>query len=824
MLGALFLFAFRYRFLIFTTLLAVGAWFINTTIASGKLGEFDAFFWSVKFNTGASLFILGWLTGYGFSRARFFSVFWSVALLAVMVVVVARVAPMKKDTIIMAFAPLLAYAFYIIYTSEFVRNLNDDEPGFLWMVLKRLTGFALVVFLLLFGLLWVFNKDFEAIEKEWGGGGAPKEGNQQGGSNMTRNDGMGTNNNNSMGLGGLNNRANKDSVLFVAKLDNFFPDGKTPNPLYFISDYFTKFDNETQTFEIDTLRPYNDLFSPDVSKIPLFFTKQDTSVLRKAMSSKNKRIATLEVYKHNLSAKLLTAPATAFFVQPIAVPEENKYIYRSGYRAKMEVSDLNSAYFVYNPAGDKMLEQFQAQRFEALRKASDYKGMPADFMAYYTQMPRGAEYDSITKLARNIVTQAKAKTPVDQVIAIRDFFMAADENGQPTFRYSDNPGVPGMPSANKLTYFLFDNKKGYCAYFAGATLFLLRSLGLPSRVATGFLTVDRSSKNPGWFWFYEDQAHAWVQVYFPGYGWIDFDTTVPSTEQQESPQPDQTPPLTSQVAWLVANGKATAVDTLAKRVTMQVEKMLYWDDPYELKPAQPLLMDVSLARVTRDTGQVPLSQLAKGDEMVAVSYSEQFKTIVPEETDSGLSIMKRFPNPAPIDEIKIMPKDEEQKAQFEKKKDDTPVNWKGIFLTTLLILALLAILLFALPWLIWQYLHMRARSAKGTYQQQAYRRFYAMMYYLNQLGYTRGGGTALQFARSQVDSRFGTSMASFMQVYQKVKYSQQPLTLQDQIAISEVYGSVISKVRAAHPWKYRAAHFINFNRTVGFFIKPSLYS
>ncbi len=70
-------------------------------------------------------------------------------------------------------------------------------------------------------------------------------------------------------------------------------------------------------------------------------------------------------------------------------------------------------------------------------------------------------------------------------------FLSKDEEGQPLFKYTDNPGIPGLPSANKLTYFLFENRKGYCAYYAGATLFLLRALGMPTRVATGFLTVDR---------------------------------------------------------------------------------------------------------------------------------------------------------------------------------------------------------------------------------------------------------------------------------------------------------------------------------------------
>src|SRR5689334_24556482 len=71
------------------------------------------------------------------------------------------------------------------------------------------------------------------------------------------------------------------------------------------------------------------------------------------------------------------------------------------------------------------------------------------------------------------------------------------------------------PRSTLFPYTTLFRSKGYCAYYAGATLFMLRSLGIPSRIAVGFLTEDRSDKNKGWYWYYANQAHAWVQVYFP---------------------------------------------------------------------------------------------------------------------------------------------------------------------------------------------------------------------------------------------------------------------------------------------------------------------
>ncbi|MBC7874285.1 MAG: transglutaminase domain-containing protein, partial [Ferruginibacter sp.] len=553
-----------------------------------------------------------------------------------------------------------------------------------------------------------------------------------------------------------------------------------------------------------------------------YFNKSDTSVLRRMMATKMRKTINAEVYKVFLSSHSFTAPATAFFVQPIAVPKEDSNKYRSAYRAKMNVSALNSAYFVYNPAGTKELERFQEERFAELRNVKDYAGIPQDFMKYYTFMPGGAEYDSIKTLAREIVNKAGAKTYVDQLVALRSYFLAKDENGLPTFKYTDNPGVPGMPSANKLTYFLFQNKKGYCAYYAGATLFLMRALGIPSRVATGFLTVDRSAKNPGWYFFYEDQAHAWVQAYFPGYGWIDFDTTVPSVDQQQAPQPDETPPLTMERAWLVANGKVESLDTAKKTIRIRMDKMVYWDDPYELVRSVPVNLDVKIARFTRDTGSAVMGDVKVGNEIVAVSYAEAFKNLPPREDDSTMGIIKRFPDPAPVDEIKIMADDEGKKEEKIKDAVSTPFNWQRTFWITVGTIGLILLLILALPWLIFLYFHLKAKSDNPGLKEQAYNKFMASTYYLNQLGYNRGEKTTLQFAKETIDPTFKTQLTGFMNSYLKTKYSSQPLDGYDEKVIKAFYPKIWLDVKGQIPAKTRFARFLNIYRTIQFFVKPKL--
>jgi transglutaminase-like putative cysteine protease len=85
-----------------------------------------------------------------------------------------------------------------------------------------------------------------------------------------------------------------------------------------------------------------------------------------------------------------------------------------------------------------------------------------------------------------------------------------------------------LPSAvpDPLANFLFVRKKGHCEYFASAMTVMLRSLGIPSRVATGFLSGEFNSMT-GWQVVRASDAHSWVEAWFPSRGWTTFDPTPP---------------------------------------------------------------------------------------------------------------------------------------------------------------------------------------------------------------------------------------------------------------------------------------------------------
>jgi hypothetical protein len=75
-----------------------------------------------------------------------------------------------------------------------------------------------------------------------------------------------------------------------------------------------------------------------------------------------------------------------------------------------------------------------------------------------------------------------------------------------------------------LDWFLFDSRVGFCNYYASSQVVLLRSLGIPARLAVGFAEGEHQL-GTNTYLVYERNAHAWPEVYFPGFGWVEFEPT-----------------------------------------------------------------------------------------------------------------------------------------------------------------------------------------------------------------------------------------------------------------------------------------------------------
>lgn len=800
-----------YRFRFFTTSMVVFLLFLLLYKITGQLviGEFDTFYASFEVLLFLFLFLSGWITAYGIVRSRYFTILFAGALLLVQIIMISRTTDFELNHLFVSFIPWVAYSVFLIYASEMLRNMNASEPAVFSFLSKRFIGFS---FLLLLAVLIVsvqFEREFKVLEKEWAGGSGGKGESES----MTKRNADGSiSNKNKSELSGSLSKGKQ--LIFVARLDNFFQDGQTPNPLYFTAYYYTKYDTVTQTFMADSLMPDNDLFRPDPSKIPLFFNEIDSSKIVHSKGYLDRKVVTTDVYKVALSPEEFIAPSTAFYCQPIPVPEEYKSEYASAYKAKMWVSDLNSAYFIYNPGNNPVLREFQEQRFSALRKMTSWYHTDPAFYRYYTRMPSGADFDSIRTLAKQITDTAH--TPVDKIIAIRNFFTSKDQWNQPLFTYSDNPGVPGIPSANKLNYFLFSNRKGYCSYFAGATLFMLRSLGIPSRIAAGFLTIDRSTKNPGWYWFYQDQAHAWVQVYFPGYGWIDFDTTIPDENTRESEQPDQTPPLNMPQPYFVADGFVKTIDTVQKTMSITAKRFLIQEKEINSQESLMLPLNLSVAAISNDTGVVGINFLKPGMHITAASYSETLKDLQAQEGQTIEKVLAGVNLPVPVDEVKIISSEKKADKKSEGAEKESVLDIRQLLISTLIIAAALLVLLFAFPYLIFVYFDYKAKLSSGSVESKAYAVNRAVSYYLNQMKFRNPGKAPQIFAR-EIDRRFNTNYYSFNQLYQKLKYGNAGLDEKDNDFIKRFYPQFIQLVSSGIPVKTRFLNFLSISNTISFF-------
>lgn len=153
---------------------------------------------------------------------------------------------------------------------------------------------------------------------------------------------------------------------------------------------------------------------------------------------------------------------------------------------------------------------------------------------------QGAEQVSpnVRNLASQIVISNGAQTPYDQARAIEQWLRVS-------IQY--NESIPTPPrGSDYIEWFLFEQKQGYCNYYATAMVFMLRAQGIPARLAAGFAQGTWDAEH-NVFLVRERDAHTWVEVFFPGYGWVEFEPTAdeaPIDRQDDQPPQTILPTLT----------------------------------------------------------------------------------------------------------------------------------------------------------------------------------------------------------------------------------------------------------------------------------------
>ncbi len=128
--------------------------------------------------------------------------------------------------------------------------------------------------------------------------------------------------------------------------------------------------------------------------------------------------------------------------------------------------------------------------------------------------PRVRDWREAYGTARDVV--ADAKTPYEAVVALEEWFQQGT--------YDETADYSAAPNGPLPAFLLTPNRPGYCQMDAGAMAVLLRMLGIPARVAQGF-TAGRADRERKRWTLTDAEAHAWVEVFFPGHGWVPFEPT-----------------------------------------------------------------------------------------------------------------------------------------------------------------------------------------------------------------------------------------------------------------------------------------------------------
>ena len=195
----------------------------------------------------------------------------------------------------------------------------------------------------------------------------------------------------------------------------------------------------------------------------------------------------------------------------------------------------------------KVLKPGESYRASSLRSTASADDLRAAGTAYpeWVKSPNlyiGQHSSRIAALTEQIIRSAAASTPYDQAKAVERWLRA-------NITYNESIPAP-PPDVDHVEWVLFDLREGYCTYYATAMILMLRHLDIPARLAAGF---SQGEYEDGQYIVRERDAHTWVEVYFPGYGWIEFEPTaaeepytragdaLPSPPQPADPPPSPTP-------------------------------------------------------------------------------------------------------------------------------------------------------------------------------------------------------------------------------------------------------------------------------------------
>jgi hypothetical protein len=205
------------------------------------------------------------------------------------------------------------------------------------------------------------------------------------------------------------------------------------------------------------------------------------------------------------------------------------------------LADHDSAFAVDYPLSIVQLKNPNPTRFKASYRA--YSVAPAfpltslsnlevgdprwteEVRSHYLQPHTDKRYKELAEEITKGITK-----PVDKINALTNYLSR-------TSIYTLTPNHTVSPQEDPVVPFLFGDHRGYCVHFAHAMVYILRALGIPARIGTGYLT-DLSQAKDGHILLRMSDRHAWSEAYITGTGWVPFDIQPDQVESHADTQVD----------------------------------------------------------------------------------------------------------------------------------------------------------------------------------------------------------------------------------------------------------------------------------------------
>ena len=252
----------------------------------------------------------------------------------------------------------------------------------------------------------------------------------------------------------------------------------------------------------------------------------DTSLVNIALDANPKWTETVHVTVRGLRSELVIGPGILYDVKGTpgntATLSNGTYLdgqLKSGdsYTARGYAPDPSAARMRAAPPPDALLSRYtaigvpQGGGFVSTQLTVGLRGVPGTGSPTAVQELERSRYGRIYQLAKGV--SAGASTDYDVVRKVGAWLEA-------NYTYSESVPNHRYP----LESFLFQDKTGYCQQFSGSAALMLRMLGIPVRVASGFApgTLNRDT---GEYVVRDLDAHSWIEVWFAGIGWVPFDPT-----------------------------------------------------------------------------------------------------------------------------------------------------------------------------------------------------------------------------------------------------------------------------------------------------------